>query len=102
MAGVTQTQAKYFRCRPLAHGGLTLGSFKTINFGETSVRNKAGLNSFKISVKDWVAKTNAIGLTAKAGRYGGTYAHKDLAFEFGEKKGDRFIYKIKGNATLFY
>ena len=41
------------------------------------------LNSFKISIKEWVAKTNALGLRASAGRYGGTYAHKDIAFEFG-------------------
>ena len=54
------------------------------NYGEYAIiRSKAGLNSYKISVKEWVAKTNAIGLTAKAGRYGGTYAHKDIAFEFG-------------------
>ena len=54
------------------------------NYGEyATIRNQAGLNSYKISVKEWVAKTNAIGLKAKAGRYGGTYAHKDLAFEFG-------------------
>jgi hypothetical protein len=46
------------------------------------IKSKAGLNNYKISVKEWVAKTNAIGLTAKAGRYGGTYAHKDIAFEF--------------------
>jgi hypothetical protein len=37
------------------------------------IRNQAGLNNYKISVKEWAAKTNAIGLTAKAGRYGGTY-----------------------------
>ena len=36
-----------------------------------------------MSVKEWVEKTNAIGIFAKAGRYGGTYAHKDIAFEFG-------------------
>lgn len=54
------------------------------NYGEfATIRNQAGLNSFKISVKEYVAKTNAIGLQAKAGRYGGTYAHKDIAFEFG-------------------
>ena len=53
------------------------------NYGEFAIiRNQAGLNSFKISVKDFVAKTNAISLQAKAGRYGGTYAHKDIAFEF--------------------
>lgn len=45
-------------------------------------RNKAGLNSFVLTSKQWIEKTNAIGLIAKAGRYGGTYAHKDIAFEF--------------------
>ncbi|MFZ4583237.1 MAG: KilA-N domain-containing protein, partial [Paludibacter sp.] len=39
--------------------------------------------NFVLSVKQWIEKTNAIGLTAKAGRYGGTYAHKDIAFHFG-------------------
>ena len=51
--------------------------------GFATIREKAGLNNYKISVKEWVEQTNAIGLTAKAGRYGGTYAHKDIAFEFG-------------------
>ena len=41
------------------------------------------MNSYKLSVKEWVGKTNAIGLKAKTGRYGGTYAYKDIAFEFG-------------------
>ena len=46
------------------------------NYGEFAIiKNQAGLNSFKISVKEFVAKTNAISLQAKAGRYGGTYAH---------------------------
>ena len=53
------------------------------NYGEFAIiRNQAGLNSFKISVKDFVAKTNATSIQSKAGRYGGTYAHKDIAFEF--------------------
>ena len=53
------------------------------NYGEFAIiRNQAGLNSFKISVKEFVARTNAISVQAKAGRYGGTYAHKDIAFEF--------------------
>ena len=53
------------------------------NYGEfATIRNQAGLNSFKISVKEFVARTGAISLQAKAGRYGGTYAHKDIAFEF--------------------
>ncbi len=60
------------------------------------IKKVAGLNSFNISVKDWVAKTNAIGLTAKAGRYGGTYAHKDIAFEFGTWISPEFkLYLIK-------
>ena len=54
------------------------------NYGEFAIiKSQAGLNSYKISVKEWVNKTNSIGLVAKAGRYGGTYAHKDIAFEFG-------------------
>lgn len=47
-----------------------------------TIKSQAGLNRFRISVKEFVARTNAIGLKAKAGRYGGTYAHKDIAFEF--------------------
>jgi hypothetical protein len=46
------------------------------------IKNMAGLNRFILSVKQWIEKTNAIGIIAKAGRYGGTYAHKDIAFEF--------------------
>ena len=53
------------------------------DFGEFSkITNQSGLNSFKISVKEFVERTNAISISAKAGRYGGTYAHKDIAFEF--------------------
>ena len=46
------------------------------------IKNAAGLNRFILSVKQWIEKTNSIGIMAKAGRYGGTYAHKDIAFEF--------------------
>ncbi len=54
------------------------------NYGEfATIKSQAGLNSYKLSVKDWVQKTKAIGLKAVAGRYGGTFAHKDIAFEFG-------------------
>ena len=53
------------------------------NYGEFAIiKSQSGLNSFKISVKEFVARTNAISIQAKAGRYGGTYAHKDIAFEF--------------------
>lgn len=67
------------------------------NYGEFAIiKSKAGLNNYKISVKEWVAKTNAIGLKATTGRYGGTYAHKDLAFEFGMWISAEFkIYLIK-------
>jgi len=67
------------------------------NYGEFAlIRSQAGLNSYKISVKEWVEKTHAIGLQAKAGRYGGTYAHKDIAFEFGMWISAEFkIYLIK-------
>lgn len=53
------------------------------NYGEFAViRNKSGLHNFKIGAKQFVEKTNAISIFAKEGRYGGTYAHKDIAFEF--------------------
>ncbi|MBR3974560.1 MAG: KilA-N domain-containing protein [Clostridia bacterium] len=45
-------------------------------------RKQAGLNAFVLSPKKWAEATNAIGIISKAGRYGGTYAHKDIAFEF--------------------
>ena len=46
------------------------------------IRIKAGLNSFTLTPKQWIEKTGAVGIVSKAGRYGGTYAHKDIAFEF--------------------
>lgn len=50
------------------------------NYGEFAIiKSKAGLNNYKISVKEWVNKTHAVGLKAATGRYGGTYAHKDIA-----------------------
>ena len=67
------------------------------NYGEfATIKSQAGLNSYKISVKEWVSKTNAIGIQAKAGRYGGTYAHSDIAFEFGMWISAEFkIYLVK-------
>ena len=67
------------------------------NYGEfATIRNQSGLNSFKISVKEFVSRTNAISLEAKAGRYGGTYAHKDIAFEFAMWISPEFkIYVVK-------
>ena len=55
-------------------------NFKPVEFD--GFRKKAGLNSFTLTPKQWIEKTNAIGLISKSGRYGGTYAHKDIAFEF--------------------
>jgi hypothetical protein len=56
-------------------------NFNYTEFG--TIKNSAGSNNFVLSVKQWIERTGAIGITAKAGRYGGTYAHKDIAFHFG-------------------
>lgn len=55
-------------------------NFKPLEF--EGFRKQAGLNSFLLSPKQWIEKTNAIGMVSKSGRYGGTFAHKDIAFEF--------------------
>lgn len=55
--------------------------FNSTEFG--GIKNEAGLNRFTLSVKKWIEKTNAIGIKATTGRYGGTFAHKEIAFEFG-------------------
>ncbi|MBI2496755.1 MAG: KilA-N domain-containing protein [Opitutae bacterium] len=67
------------------------------NYGEFArIKSQAGLNSYKLSVKDWVEKTHAIGLQATRGRYGGTFAHPDIAFEFGMWISPEFkIYLVK-------
>ncbi len=54
--------------------------FNSIEFD--GFKNEAGSNSFSLTPKRWIAVTNAIGIISKAGRYGGTYAHQDIAFEF--------------------
>ena len=60
------------------------------------IKNEAGRNSFYLSAKKWIENTNAIGLVASAGRYGGTFAHKDIAFEFGTWLSPEFkLYLIK-------
>jgi hypothetical protein len=61
------------------------------------IKNEAGLNRFTLSAKKWIEKTSAIGLVAKTGRYGsGTFAHKDIAFEFGSWLSPEFkLYLIK-------
>ena len=55
--------------------------FKVVEFDH--FKSQAGLPSFVLSVSEWVEKTNAVGIIVKKGKYGGTYAHKDIAFEFG-------------------
>ena len=65
-----------------------LGAWESINnpnFNRLefdTVRNASGTNAFVLTPQRWIAETNAIGITSKAGRYGGTYAHSDIAFEF--------------------
>jgi len=69
-------------------------NFNSIEF--EGIRNEAGRNSFFLSAKKWIDATAAIGLHAKAGRYGGTYAHRDIAFEFGSWLSPEFkLYLIK-------
>ena len=68
--------------------------FKGIEFD--AFRNSSGLNSFTLTPKQWIEKTNAIGIISKPGRCGGTYAHKDIAFEFGTWLSPAFkLYLIK-------
>ena len=68
--------------------------FKMVEFDH--FKQEAGLHTFTISVSDWIDKTNAIGLYVKKGRYGGTYAHKDIAFEFASAISPVFkLYLIK-------
>jgi len=69
--------------------------FKGIEF--ETFKKQAGLNSFQLTPKKWIEATQAIGIQSKAGRYGGgTYAHKDLAFEFGSWLSPEFkLYLIK-------
>jgi len=68
--------------------------FNSLEF--EGIRNEAGRNSFFLSAKKWIDLTGARGLIASAGRYGGTYAHKDIAFEFGSWLSPEFkLYLIK-------
>ena len=79
-----------------------LGIWETVNNPDFNsvefdrIKSKAGLNSFRLSAKEWMEKTNAIGIISKAGRYGGTFAHKDIAFEFAMWISPEFkVYLIK-------
>lgn len=74
-------------------------SFNRVEFD--TFRNSAGLNSFSLTPKQWIASTNATGIVSKAGRYGGTYAHKDIAFEFASWVSPEFkLYIIKDYQRL--
>lgn len=84
-----------------------LGLWETLNNPDFNVEeyksifSASGLNRFIISAKQWVERTNAVGIQASAGRYGGTYAHKDIAFEFGSWINPTFrLYLIKEYQNL--
>jgi hypothetical protein len=62
-------------------GQINNPTFKVVEFDH--FKTQAGLPSFVLSVSEWIEKTNAIGIIVKKGKYGGTFAHKDIAFEFG-------------------
>ncbi len=69
-------------------------NFNPVEFD--GIRMQTGLNSFVLTPKQWIEKTGAVGLTSSAGRYGGTYAHKDIAFEFASWVSVEFkLYLIK-------
>ncbi len=81
---------------------LFLGAWEQINNPDFNslefegIKNESGRNSFFLSAKKWIDRTNAKGLIATAGRYGGTYAHQDIAFEFGSWLSPEFkLYLIK-------
>ena len=68
--------------------------FKVIEF--YNFKNNSGVNSFVLTPQEWIEKTNAIGIISKSGRYGGTYAHKDIAFKFASWISEEFeLYLIK-------
>ncbi len=69
-------------------------NFKSIEFD--AFKNEAGTNSFVLTPQRWIEATGAIGIISKSGRYGGTYAHRDIAFEFGSwLSADFKLYLIK-------
>lgn len=71
-----------------------------LNYFE-SLKHEAGLNSFVLTPKKWIEGTNAVGITSQAGRYGGTFAHSDIAFEFASWVSPEFkLYLIKDYQTL--
>jgi hypothetical protein len=74
-------------------------SFKLVEFDQ--FKNEAGANAFVLSPQKWISATNAVGMTSKSGRYGGTFAHKDIAFEFATWVSPEFkLYIIKDYQRL--
>ncbi len=69
-------------------GNTVQSSFNCTEFD--TIRNAAGSNNFVLSVKTWIERTGAVGIMAKAGRYGGTFAHRDIAYHFGMWISPRF------------
>ena len=65
-----------------------------------NIMSEAGLNRFVMSVKQWVERTNSKGIVAKAGRYGGTYAYKDIAFEFASWVSPKFKFYMHQKQTF--
>ena len=72
-------------------------SFKPLEF--EGFKKEAGLNAFTLSPTKWISTTNAIGILSKSGRYGGTYAHKDIAFKFASWISVEFVPTIKDRGT---
>ncbi|MCM1382741.1 MAG: KilA-N domain-containing protein [Muribaculaceae bacterium] len=74
-------------------------NFKGVEFD--AFKNEAGANAFALSPQKWISTTNAIGIVSKSGRYGGTFAHKDIAFEFASWISPEFkLYIIKDYQRL--
>ncbi len=74
-------------------------NFKLVEFDQ--FKNESGSNAFVLSPQKWIESTNALGITSKSGRYGGTYAHKDIAFEFASWISPEFkLYIIKDYQRL--
>ena len=74
-------------------------NFKPVEFD--GLKNEAGANAFTMSPKKWIESTNAIGIVSKSGRYGGTFAHSDIAFEFASWISPEFkLYIIKDYQRL--
>lgn len=70
-------------------------NFNPLEFEE--FKNSAGANSFTLSPQKWISATNAVGLISKAGRYGGTFAHTDIAFEFNSLQSSNAASRLKAD-----